>query len=502
MMRVRRNAVFPLVALLVAFCLLIIHLGEKSLWVDELFTAELTYHSFGEIVADVGQDLHPPLYFWAIRSWSALAGTSEVALRLPSVLVALLGLWLTWRLGIRIVGRQAADVGLAVLACSPLFIEFSRMARYYTWVLTLGVLATLWLVDALERGHWRSWLAYSVAVALGLFTSYLSATLVLAHGLAVVLGRRWGPAQKRNWLVSMVGVGLAFTPWLAVVLGQIHRAGVGSADYSRSIVGLVAAVTYPFYAFSVGETLFPWFPLAAPAALVVLGLVAWGVIRASKAWGALLAAAIIVPIGLMSLVTTFVSTGTPFLDVPVRALFVLPFLALAAGAGWQALPRRSLRLAVAALAVAAWGVGLANYFTGQQYLNPIYVVPARQVAGTVAAQADTSDVVIGEADSAFSYYFRRTGSPVRYFETTEADKAVDYLSTHPVRQVWLVTMGRDGTRELVPVELIRWLEANRRLLWEQGYVEQDPLYRRVKERLLHRPAYQYKLLVQRYGSTP
>jgi hypothetical protein len=91
---------------------------------------------------------------------------------------------------------------------------------------------------------------------------------------------------------------------------------------------------------------------------------------------------------------------------------------------------------------------------------------------------------------------------VRYFETTEADKAVDYLSTHPVRQVWLVTMGRDGTRELVPVELIRWLEANRRLLWEQGYVEQDPLYRRVKERLLHRPAYQYKLLVQRYGSTP
>jgi uncharacterized membrane protein len=496
------HKVLPIITLLVALCLLCLRLSDKSLWVDELFTAELAGHSATQIVADVSGDLHPPLYFWVVRGWSALAGTSEVALRLPSVFAALLGLWFTWQLGVRIVGRLAAQVSMIALAFSPLFVEFSRMARYYSWVLALGTLATLMFVNALQHGRWRDWAAYGLIVTLGLFTSYLSATLVLAHGLAVVFDRQAARSQGGKWLLSVIIVGAVFTPWLPVVARQVHNAGGGSADYARSLTGLVASLAYPFYAFSVGETLFPWFPIAVPAAVAVLGLVAWAIYKPLGRWRTLMALVGVLPILLTALITTFVSTGTPFFDVPVRALFVLPYLTLAMGAGWQAMSRPIWRIALVGLVGAAWTTSLVNHYTGRQYLNPIYIVPARQVAEQIATQAGAEDVVIGEWDSGLSHYYKLAGGQAPYFEATQARDAIDFISTHSVSQVWLVTMGRDGTRELIPLDLMRWLEANYRLTSEQGYVEQAPVYRQVKERLLHRSAYRFKLLVQKYERPP
>jgi hypothetical protein len=49
---------------------------------------------------------------------------------------------------------------------------------------------------------------------------------------------------------------------------------------------------------------------------------------------------------------------------------------------------------------------------------------------------------------------------------------------------------------------MRWLEKNYSLTLERGYTELDPVYRKVKELLLCRPTYRYRLLVQRYERIP
>jgi hypothetical protein len=56
-----------LVALIIAFRLLIWQLGAKSFWCDELFTISMAGHPADRIVAEVGRDLHPPLYFLLMK---------------------------------------------------------------------------------------------------------------------------------------------------------------------------------------------------------------------------------------------------------------------------------------------------------------------------------------------------------------------------------------------------------------------------------------------------
>jgi hypothetical protein len=107
-----------------------------------------------------------------------------------------------------------------------------------------------------------------------------------------------------------------------------------------------------------------------------------------------------------------------------------------------------------------------------------------------------------EEDSGFSYYYLRTGRKAPYFEALHPETITAYITTHKVRNVWLVTIGRDGSRRLVPQKIMNWLQGNYRLISEHGYAEQDPVYRKVKEYFLHRPTYRYRLLLQRFQLVP
>ena len=491
------TAWLPIATLLIGFGMLVWGLGDRSLWCDEIFTADVAGYSPAQTIATVAADIHPPLYFLLIGVCTKLFGTSEFALRFPSVFSAAAGLCLTWQLGKRTIGIKSARVGMIFLASSPLFIEFSRMARYYSTVLMLGVLATLLFVSAWQDDRWWKWLAYGFVCALSLYTFYLSFAAILGHGLALLLSRRVN-RQLGKWLASATAAVVVFIPFLAILARQMSHAAGRNADFSRSAAGTVLAVFYSAYSFSIGETIFPWVPVAMPAVLVVLGVMAWGAYRLSGQWRTLLLAVIIPSFVLIILTVMLVSTGTPFLNAPVRGLFILPYLALLFAAGFELLPYLNWRIGVVVIVGVAWGISLFNGYTAQQFMNPIYIIPARQVAEQIAAEAGPNDVVIGEQDSGFSYYFKPIQGDSSYFEAPQRDAIIDYLSHHTVERIWLATIGRDGTRDTLPLELVNWLQANYSLVAEQGYVEQDPTYRQVKERLLRRPAYRHKFLVQRY----
>jgi hypothetical protein len=117
----------------------------------------------------------------------------------------------------------------------------------------------------------------------------------------------------------------------------------------------------------------------------------------------------------------------------------------------------------------------------------------REVVAHVLDQYQPGDVIADEPDTGFGYYYRQTDQPTPLWNSDEALARLQFL--HPKR-VWLITFGRDATRSTTNAALQDWLGANYHLASEEGYVEQDPTYRQVKEWLLHRPAYRYKLLVQ------
>jgi hypothetical protein len=161
------------------------------------------------------------------------------------------------------------------------------------------------------------------------------------------------------------------------------------------------------------------------------------------------------------------------------------------------------RVGLAGVLLAAHAVGLANYYAGRDFLNPIYAVPTRDVVASLAESVAPTDVVLAEADTGIAFYAsRRRGwqAPIWPPDATEAQATIQRQQP---KRVWLFEFGRDHSRSPVVTNARLWLEDHHYQVVEtQGYAEQDITYRWVKEQLFHRLAYQYKLTLFIYQRQP
>lgn len=236
-----------------------IRIAAPSLWVDEAFTAQ----AVDDLLLNPLDQYHW-LYYAVLAPWTALMGSSEWALRLPSVFASMLACGLLVLLGRRVFGRRIGLVGGLLLATSPFVVMWSQQARGYTLVLASAILATLTLVIALETGTRRMWAAYGLAFSLVFVLQPLSALLVLPahavlvsmgrerflpHGLAapcvlVVLGLPWAVARAKqtpveNW-IDRTSVGDAFAALL-------HLSGPVGVGLALAVVGLIVLSRWQRY---------------------------------------------------------------------------------------------------------------------------------------------------------------------------------------------------------------------------------------------------------------
>jgi hypothetical protein len=116
-------------------------------------------------------DTNPPLYYLLLYGWTIVLGTSDIALRLFSIVCALACLPLL----AAIARRTGADVfsSCVLFAFSPLGIYYSTEGRMYS-LLWLCVLATTWASLILQQRSegiaiYTVWIAASVA---GFLTHY------------------------------------------------------------------------------------------------------------------------------------------------------------------------------------------------------------------------------------------------------------------------------------------------------------------------------------------
>ncbi|MFD4206440.1 glycosyltransferase family 39 protein [Micromonospora tulbaghiae] len=170
-------------------------IGHAQPWRDELATWSAATRPVPDLVRMTRTiDAATGPYYLLMHGWTALAGTSPTALRLPSALAMAVAAALTARLGAVLVGRRAGLLAGLLFAVLPVTSRYGQEARPYALATLLAVLATLLLVEALRRpGRWR-WAGYAAAVAaLGLF-HLLALTLLAAHAVVVLLVAARGPA--------------------------------------------------------------------------------------------------------------------------------------------------------------------------------------------------------------------------------------------------------------------------------------------------------------------
>ena len=197
-----------------------------AMWFDESYSAYLIRGDFGQIWEMTAVDVHPPLYYFCLKLWSLMFGTSEVALRAMSVVLGAAAILLAFWLFKRWFGLRKAGVLTLFLSLSPLLIRYSQEMRMYMLAFLIVVGATLALEVALkERRKW-AWGIYTVLVALGMWTHYFTALVWLAElGYIVYYMRRHGWQEAVFW-VYPVAVAL-FLPWVPSFLRQVVSVQAG-----------------------------------------------------------------------------------------------------------------------------------------------------------------------------------------------------------------------------------------------------------------------------------
>lgn len=286
---------WPLVALtLLAAALRLATLDLQSFWYDEAFTPvhvlhpglDATWRSF------VHTENTPPLWYLVVWVWSRIAGTGEVALRLPSALAGIATVPVAWGIGRELSGRRAAILAAALVAANPLLVWYSQEARAYAFFVLFAALAMLCCLRAAREPTPRRLALFALSGAGALLSHYFAVFLLLPMALWLLWRCRLRSALGACAALAVVGVALVplalaqgghGTQWIGAwalsarveAIPQYYLTGYSAAPLGHGIELLAALLILAGFALALWRALTP---AESDGALFALGVAACGVL--------------------------------------------------------------------------------------------------------------------------------------------------------------------------------------------------------------------------------
>lgn len=218
--------------LIAAFALRLYRLGVSSLWYDETVSVFLARQELAELTRHTAGDIHPPLYYYLLHFWGRFTGWSEFAMAFASLFFGILLIALVYRVAYEWFDDRVAILAAFLVAMSPYNLWYSQEVRMYTLGATLGLASVYFFARLLKssivenpNSVSRNFLAYAVTSALGVYTLYYFAFLIVFENLAALIWIAQSKTAHRKskiatWVSSQLAVLVLYLPWLFIALRQ------------------------------------------------------------------------------------------------------------------------------------------------------------------------------------------------------------------------------------------------------------------------------------------
>lgn len=203
------------------------------LWIDESWTGMIASQTgWTAFWREAWLDVNPPLYYVMMAGWTKVAGLSDVALRLPSLVFVIIAaaLPLIWRA--EELSRPARLCWSALIVLWWPGFEISADARGYALLLCLSVAQTIACAVALS-GSPRAALPWACIAAAAILTHYFALLPAALQGL-------WILVRHRDNLTRAL---LYATPPFLLPFGWLLHHAPRLADYARPDVAWYEPVT-------------------------------------------------------------------------------------------------------------------------------------------------------------------------------------------------------------------------------------------------------------------
>ena len=353
-----------------------------------------------DYVNGAGQPEHPPLASLLLHAWMPVGGPTKLGLRIPSIALYLAGVLILAFVARRLGGDAAFEAMAWIGALWPFGFHFGRPAEWYSLAFFLVAALTLCYLRYLERESASRLVAFLLAAAALLYSSYygwaIVACLIVDYALRHDTRRsiRFGGAT----LAALIIAFLPLVPAFAESLGY----GFWTMSEGPGIAARGAIALYGIYALFVSESVAPWiWPMSIPAAACIAA-------SAALMWRLLPAPHRRYPIYFAVLFGGMVvlNIASPKRLLLISGWLLLPFSVALAKPGE---PKRSVL--VAALGVVA-ALGWAGIVWRGGYAAPHFVEPWASIAEEAAAAVKSGGVVVTNSPSLrfdMNYSLHRAG---------------------------------------------------------------------------------------------
>ena len=492
------------------FLLLILMIGiglqygaayQKSFWGDEAKTAMRIQSGFETIEETTPAD-HQPLFIFLMSRWGRIFGYSEMGLRSLAILCATLTLILTYTLGRDLYGEKAALIGVAVLSFSPLFLLHAHSARYYSMMTALAVLVALAIYRYQDMRQPWYLLVYAFAGATMLYLVFNSVIFIAGCNvwwlIQYLRDRKRSLADLAFWVLAQALI-------LALYLPGTGRFSTFTENYfqlpelSSWLLDYVKRLAYSAYIFAIGGTLSPLKPLAWVGIEVVIVIAVFAVITVWKrklSWMPVFFASWITVLAVMA---TFFSEwhNQIWQNIAHWFLYVLPFLALWIGIGLAQMKFRIMAF-MGSLLLFVYAVGIYNFFTNQQFIQPVYAVPWRLIFNTLHENAKPNAMVICTGvETSCWYYAELYGYP------TALPWEIEGKGGKQPSEVWWVHSNVGGIRyeqQAIDQKFLKLAGELYPITDISHYVQHEASIRWLKTRLMGHTDYEYQVVVYHFYS--
>jgi mannosyltransferase len=328
-------------------------IGGQALWYDELVTTRHLSDSLGNLLVVSVPKLEgsPPLSFVVAWFWAMVFGDGDGAVRSLYAIEGIVAVPVVFVLARELrLSRRIALVAALLIATNPMLIWYSREARPYSLLFTLGAVS-LWLcVRARNQRTTSAFLWWGIASAAALTTHYFAALTVVPE--VVWLGYLvWRDREaRRRFGIGCIPLALLAIPLALLALAQQGKQQAWIADFP---VGLRLGEAGRTVLLGPAQPFEPWWPVGAVALAAIVGFALWRGTDLERRVIALAAGLVVA-----ALVLTFLPSvvGSDYFlgrNLIVSMVPILVAVAIGLGtkrAGWLGL--------VAAIVIAAVWVGI------------------------------------------------------------------------------------------------------------------------------------------------
>ena len=281
-----------IILILAVAAILRLIVSGQSLWLDEAINVNNAANlGFKTLIFDYSLgDFHPPFYHIILRAWILMFGSSEIVVRMPSVIFGVATVFVTYLIGKKLFEEKTALIAATLLSTGPLHIYYSQEARMYMLAGLLASLSVFFFVSIIAKDTVWSWLGFVIATSLMLYSDYLPYLLIVVFIIYLFIRRKQIPkATFRAFLPAFILILILWTPWLLVLPKQL-AVGLSAAAASPAWSYVVGAPTIKgflvtFVKFTIGRINYQndliYALLFAPAAIFVVFLFLFSLFRMS-----------------------------------------------------------------------------------------------------------------------------------------------------------------------------------------------------------------------------